>query len=132
MDHLPLAAEPIEAVKQSTVRTLPPPIASEADDRVLLLEIVDYYRDTLKRSPEAQKYLRSHGLQSAEMFEHFRLGFANRTLGYRLPGEESLRRRGDVGQITIAIEFRTALASHHADDSSHDGWRGLRTETSGT
>ena len=86
-DHLPLAAEPIRAVKQSTVRTLPPPIASEADDKVLLLEIVDYYHDTLKRSPEAQKYLRSRGLKSAEMFERFRLGFANRTLGYRLPAK---------------------------------------------
>jgi DNA primase catalytic core len=86
-DYLPLAAEPIKAVKQSTVRTLPAPIAPKADDRLLLLEIVDYYHDTLKRSPEAQKYLRSRGLQSAEMFERFRLGFANRTLGYRLPAK---------------------------------------------
>lgn len=83
-DHLPLAAEPIQPVKQSTVRTLPPPIAPEADDRVLLREIVGYYHDTLKQSPEALKYLQSRGLQSSEMFERFRLGFANRTLGYRL------------------------------------------------
>ena len=48
-DHLPLAAEPIKAVKQSTVRTLPAPIAPQADDRVLLLQVVDYYHDTLKR-----------------------------------------------------------------------------------
>lgn len=86
-DYLPLAAEPIKAVKQSTVRTLPAPIAPKADDRLLLLEIVDYYHDTLKGSPEAQKYLRSRGLKSAEMFERFRLGFANRTLGYRLPAK---------------------------------------------
>jgi DNA primase catalytic core len=86
-DHLPLAAEPIKAVKQSTVRTLPAPIAPQADDRVLLLQVVDYYHDTLKRSPEAMKYLQSRGLQSAEMFERFRLGFANRTLGYRLPAK---------------------------------------------
>ncbi|HEY2472896.1 MAG TPA: CHC2 zinc finger domain-containing protein [Terracidiphilus sp.] len=83
-DHLPLAAEPIKPVRQSTVRTLPPPIAPEADDRVLLLEIVDYYHDALKQSPEALKYLQSRGLQSSEMFDRFKLGFANRTLGYRL------------------------------------------------
>ena len=86
-DYLPLAAEPIRPVKQSTVRTLPAPVAREADDRVLLLEIVDYYHETLKASPEAMKYLHSRGLQSAEMFERFRLGFANRTLGYRLPAK---------------------------------------------
>ena len=83
-DHLPLAAGPIKPVKESRVRTLPLPIAPEADDRRLLLEIVDYYHDTLKQSPEALKYLQSRGLQSSEMLAKFRLGFANRTLGYRL------------------------------------------------
>jgi len=83
-DHLPLAASPIQPVKQSRVRTLPLPIAPEADDRRLLREIVDYYHDTLKQSPEAMKYLQSRGLQSSEMLGRFRLGFANRTLGYRL------------------------------------------------
>jgi len=42
-------------------------------------------RKTLKRSPEALKYLAGRGLRSAEMIEHFELGFANRTLGYGLP-----------------------------------------------
>jgi DNA primase len=103
-DHLPLAAEPVKAVKQSTVRTLPPPIAPQADDHVLLIQVVDYYHDTLKRSPEAQKYLRSRGLQSAEMFERFRLGFANRTLGYRLPAKnrsEGAVMRGRLQELGI-------------------------------
>jgi DNA primase catalytic core len=86
-DHLPLAAAPIQPVKQSTVRKLPPPVAREADDRVLLLQVVDYYHETLKASPEALKYLESRGLKSSEMIDHFRLGFANRTLGYRLPAK---------------------------------------------
>ena len=103
-DHLPLAAEPIKPVKQSTVRKLPAPIAPNADDRVLLLEIVDYYHDTLKRSPEAMKYLQSRGLQSAEMFERFRLGFANRTLGYRLPAKnraEGAVMRGRLQELGV-------------------------------
>jgi DNA primase catalytic core len=83
-EHFPLAAGPIQSVKRSTIPKLPPPVAREADDRALLVEIVDYYSRTLKQSPEALKYLASRGLQSSEIIDRFRLGFANRTLGYGL------------------------------------------------
>jgi len=86
-DHLPLAAAPIQHVKVGTVRKLPPPVEREADDRVLLLQVVDYYNETLKQSPEAMKYLQSRGLTSPEIIARFKLGFANRTLGYRLPAK---------------------------------------------
>lgn len=86
-DHLPLAAAPIQPVKVGTVRKLPPPVEREADDRVLLLQVVDYYNETLKQSPEAMKYLQSRGLTSPEIIDRFKLGFANRTLGYRLPAK---------------------------------------------
>ena len=64
-DHLPLAAAPIQPVKHGTVRKLPPPVARDADDRELLLQVVSYYSETLKQSPEAMRYLESRGLQSA-------------------------------------------------------------------
>ena len=86
-DYLPLAAAPVQPVKQSTVRKLPPPVEREADDRVLLLQVVDYYNDALKQSPEALKYLESRGLKSSEIIDRFKLGFSNRTLGYRLPAK---------------------------------------------
>jgi DNA primase catalytic core len=86
-DHLPMADAPIQPVKHGTVRQLPPPVAREADDRVLLLQVVDYYNETLKQSPEAMKYLQSRGLQSPEIIDRFKLGFANRTLGLRLPAK---------------------------------------------
>ncbi len=86
-DHLPLAAAPIQPVKQCTVPKLPPPVKREAGDRELLLDIVGYYNDTLKQSPEAMRYLESRGLKSSEIIDRFRLGFANRTLGYRLPAK---------------------------------------------
>ena len=54
---------------------------------MLLLQVVDYYNETLKQSPEAMKYLASRGLQSPEIIDRFKLGFANRTLGYRLPAK---------------------------------------------
>jgi DNA primase catalytic core len=86
-DYLPMADAPIQPVKHGTVRQLPPPVAREADDRVLLLQVAGYYNETLKQSPEAMKYLQSRGLQSPEIIDRFKLGFANRTLGLRLPAK---------------------------------------------
>src|SRR5579863_3884410 len=71
--------------KKTTVPKLPPLIQQTNDDKKLLEIVVSYYHKTLKETPEAQQYLLKRGLKSAEMVEHFRLGFANRTLGYYLP-----------------------------------------------
>jgi DNA primase len=77
-----LAAKP---VKQSTVPKLPAPVSSDADDQLLLNQVIDYYHETLKQSPEALAYLQSRGLDHPELIERFKLGYANRTLGLRLP-----------------------------------------------
>ena len=106
-DYLPLAAAPVQPVKQSTVPKLPPPVAREADDRALLLQVVDYYSRTLKQSPEALKYLASRGLQSSEIIDRFKLGFANRTLGYGLEGKNRVagaEMRGRLQQLGILRE----------------------------
>jgi DNA primase len=79
----PLAAA--AAVKSSSVPRLPPPVAGDADDAALLAQVVGYYHETLKASPEALAYLAARGLDSAELIDRFKLGFANRTLGLRLP-----------------------------------------------
>ncbi|MGP8434005.1 hypothetical protein ACT2FY_06905 [Paraburkholderia fungorum] len=47
---------------------------------MLLREVADTYDATLKQSPEAQAYL-VHG----ELIDTFRLGYANKSLTYRLP-----------------------------------------------
>jgi DNA primase len=85
-DHLPLAAHSNgKPPRIGTVPKLPAPVSRDADDRALLLQIVGYYTDTLKKSPDALKYLEARGLKSSEMIDHFHMGFANRTLGYGLP-----------------------------------------------
>ena len=61
------------------------PVSADADDKEALRQVAEYYHETLKASPEALKYLESRGLTNPEMLSHFKLGFANRTLGYRLP-----------------------------------------------
>lgn len=83
-DH-PSLAQPAAPVKQTTVRKLPPPIDCNADDAQLLAQVIGFYHDTLKRSPEALAYLGKRGLTHPEMVERFQLGYANRTLGLRLP-----------------------------------------------
>ncbi len=73
--------------ERSTVPKLPGLLDASEDDQVLLRRVVDYYHAALKESPEALAYLATRGLQHAEAVERFKLGFANRTLGYRLPAK---------------------------------------------
>ncbi len=75
----------VEPIKRTTVRVLDAPVAFDADDQALLNQTIGYYHDTLKSSPEALAYLQARGLDHPELIDHFKLGFANRTLGLRLP-----------------------------------------------
>ena len=84
---VPLAAG---IVKQSSVPKLPAPVAADADDRALLKQVIDYYHETLKQSPEALAYLKQRGLDHLDLIDTFKLGFANRTLGLRLPDKNRL------------------------------------------
>jgi hypothetical protein len=56
---LPVGAA--RAVKHSRVRRLAPPLAPDADDRAVLVQVVDYYHEQLKQSPEALATSRSAG-----------------------------------------------------------------------
>ncbi len=106
-DHPALLEAAAQPVKQSTVRKLPPPIAREADDAQALQQVVHYYHETLKQSPEALAYLEKRGLSSEEMIERFQLGFANRTLGLRLPAanrKPGAEQRGRLQRLGILRE----------------------------
>ena len=87
-----LAAGLKPAAPSARVRKLPAPVALDADDQALLNQIIDYYHETLKQSPEALAYLKARGIDHPEVVEKFKLGFANRTLGLRLP--EKTRKAG--------------------------------------
>jgi len=79
------AAAAAAPLKRSTVRTLPAPVALDADDQALLAQTVRYYHERLKQSPEALAYLASRGLDHPQLVDTFKLGVADRTLGLRLP-----------------------------------------------
>jgi hypothetical protein len=89
-DNQPLAAAPgkqYKVAQRSTTQKLESDFTSEADDQALMCQVIDYYHETLKESPEALDYLEQRGLRAAGLIETFKLGFANRTLGYRLPAK---------------------------------------------
>ena len=90
----PLAAEGV-AVKRSTVRSLPPPVAFDADDQALLNQTVGYYHERLLATTEAAEYLAARGLAHPELIAHFKLGVADRTLGLRLP-EKNRKAGADI------------------------------------
>ena len=107
-DHVPsLAAEnPTEpkAIKRATVRKLDAPLPPDADDQMALKNVVAFYHETLKQSPEALAYLDKRGLNHPELVDTFQLGYANRTLGYRLPEKNrqaGAELRGRLQQLGI-------------------------------
>jgi DNA primase catalytic core len=56
-----------------------------ADDAALLGRVADFYHRTFLNEPAAIKYLQGRACFHPEAVTTFRLGFANRTLGYRVP-----------------------------------------------
>ena len=86
-----LLRAPSAAAFTTTARTvpkLPPPVALDADDQTLLRQVVDYYAERLSdpaAGASARRYLEKRGLGSAEAIAAHKLGFADRTLGLRLP-----------------------------------------------
>ena len=70
---------------KATVPRLPCPLDAQADDATLFGQVVGYYHERLKQTPTARAYLASRGLDSDELIDRFQIGFADRSLGLRLP-----------------------------------------------
>lgn len=93
-----VVAEPVPALAAEASAPAAPTLAT-GDDAALLGRVIDYYHATLRASPEALAYLQARGLDHPEVIDAFRLGYANRTLGYRLP----------IKQLKAGAEIRGAL-----------------------
>ncbi|MGI8663237.1 MAG: CHC2 zinc finger domain-containing protein [Acidimicrobiales bacterium] len=77
---------------RSSVTKLPSPLDRSVEDRELLGQVVAFYHQALLESPDALGYLQARRVDHPDALSTFRLGFANRTLGYRLPNKQ--RREG--------------------------------------
>jgi DNA primase catalytic core len=81
-------------IKQSSVPVLPCPLDAGADDAALTAQVAAYYHERLKQSPPALDYLASRGLNDPALIDKYQLGFADRSLGLRMP--ESNRKEGEA------------------------------------
>jgi DNA primase catalytic core len=100
-------------VKQSTVPKLPCPVTMGAEDRAVMQEVVGFYHDTLKKTPDALRYLEKRGLKSSEMLERFKLGFSDRMLGPALPDRNRLAGAEVRGQLERLGIFRKESGHEH-------------------
>ena len=88
------AAPPTAAARVGTVRRLDCPLDAGAEDAALMERVVAYYHERLMKTPAALDYLKGRGLCHEEALKTFRIGFADRTLGLRIP--EGNRKDGDA------------------------------------
>ena len=102
----------------STVRKLPLLVEPDADDRALMSQVIDYYHRTLVESADALSYLEGRGLRHEEAIAHFRLGFADRTLGYHVPA-----RNRETGGVLRGRLMKLGLVR----ESGHEHFRGRIT-----
>jgi len=108
----PPCASQAGKAKRSTVPKLPTTLETHAEDARLLTQVVDYYHETLKQSPEALAYLEKRGIADGEAIARFKLGFANRTLGYRLPAKNRKEGAAIRGQLQRLGLYRSSGHEH--------------------
>jgi len=95
-----LEKPPSRLTKSRSVRQLECPLDADASDADLMNQIIDYYHARLlvPENEKARAMLKARGLWDEEVVKRFRIGYADRTLGLRLPIKQSkegetLRRR---------------------------------------
>jgi DNA primase catalytic core len=99
--------------KQNTVPKLDCPVALDADDVALMNQSLAYYRERLAQTPAALDYLKRRGIESA--IEPFGIGFADRTLGLRLP----MKNRNDGEALRTRLQKLGLLR-----ESGHEHFNG--------
>ena len=85
---------------------------TKADDHKLLTQVVDYYHRTLKESPEALAYLRDRCITNSQAIDQFRIGYADRSLGLKLPGKEVKAGREIRGRLEKLGIYRASGHEH--------------------
>jgi DNA primase catalytic core len=78
-------AAPVLKTRQGTEHPVLVDPATALADHALLKHVADFYHQTFLNDPKAMKYLEQRKCFHPEAVKLFRLGYANRTLGYRVP-----------------------------------------------
>jgi len=101
-----------QTVAQNTTTKLATPLAANASKQQAIQGVMEYYHQTLKQSPEALEYLAKRGLNNPELIDTFKLGYANRTLGYRLPEKNRKAGKELRGQLQEIGLIRSSGHEH--------------------
>ena len=75
-------------VKKSTIPKLPCPLETTADEAKLMQQVIDFYHARCVQVSPVRDYLKERGFggdRLLEMMKQFRIGYADRSLGLRLP-----------------------------------------------
>lgn len=115
-NDIPTEPQNTQPVKRSTTKKLSSPLAADADHQTALKQVIDYYHDVLKQTPEALAYLQSRGLNNPELITHFKLGYANRTLAYRLP-QKNRKTGADIREQLQVIGILRESGHEHFNGS---------------
>jgi DNA primase len=126
-NDLGLATDIDPQTKRNTTIRLDSPISDDSDDHAVMAQVIDYYYQCLKDAPEALAYLEERGIADPELIDHFKLGFANRSLGYRLPAKTrkaGKQIRGQLQSLGILREtghehFNGSIVVPVFDDNGH-------------
>jgi len=84
-----------------------------ADDAALLGRVADYYHRTFLNEPAALKYLQGRACLHPEAVKTFRLGYSNRTLGYRVPPIETAAGRQLKARLQALGVLRETTGHEH-------------------
>jgi len=111
-----LISEVHQPVKQSTTKQLPSSLVAEKDEQQALKRVIDFYHETLKQCSDATDYLESRGLNHPELINTFKLGFANRTLSYRLP-EKNRKAGSEIRGLLQSVGILRKSGHEHFNGS---------------
>ena len=105
----------ISQAKRARTQQLPSSFTLDSEDQQQLNQVIGFYHEALLQNPDALAYLEKRGLGNRDLIERFKLGYANRTLGYRLPAKQSQAGRDLRGQLQSIGLLR---------DSGHEHFNG--------
>jgi DNA primase len=100
------------APARSRARKLVSPLERLVGDDELLGRVVSFYHDTLMSSPEALDYLRSRRVGDPVALDSFEVGYANRTLGYRLAAKRTVEGAELRGRLQALGVLRSSGHEH--------------------
>lgn len=102
-------------VGRSTARVLPCPLNAGADDAHLMHQVVDYYARRIDQEGNAGRaYLRQRGLDDCDLIRRFAIGFADRSLGLRLPNAQRVEGERLRSRLQALGLFRASGHEHFA------------------